>query len=176
MISNDRYHGFSRFLHWLMAIALLAMIAVGSYMSDLADDAPGRLELINLHKASGFALLWLALLRLGWSFIKTSPPLPSAFNRTETRLMKATKHLLYLAMILVPLSGWMMANFAGYAVKYGGVSVPLLFTKNKQLAGFFHETHEILPWVLLALIIAHLTAVIYHRFEGGDKDILKRML
>ncbi|MDN3639537.1 cytochrome b [Simiduia curdlanivorans] len=176
MSTSTTYHRFSKLLHWLMAIMVFVLIGVGSYMSDLADDAPGRMDLILLHKASGFIFLWLVMIRLIWSKLTPAPALPSAFNSTEIKLTKATKHLLYLAMFLVPFSGWAMSNFSGYAVKFGNFSVPLVFEKSKSLAGIFHEIHEIAPWVLLALVAIHLAAVIYHKLEGGDKDILKRML
>lgn len=176
MITSDRYHWVSRVLHWLMAIMVFALIAVGNYMSGLPDDAPGRMDLILLHKASGFVFLWLVLLRIIWSRFKPAPALPADFSKKEIGLMKGTKHLLYLAMFLVPFSGWAMSNFSGYGVKFGSVAVPLLFEKNKSIAGIFHEIHEIAPWVLLALVVLHITAVIYHKLEGGNKDILKRML
>lgn len=175
-MNTASYHWFTKLLHWLMALMVFALIGVGSYMADLPDDAPERMDLIFIHKASGFIFLWLVILRLVWSRISPAPALPSAFSAKEIKLTKATKHLLYLAMFLVPFSGWAMSNFAGYPVKFGDFSVPLVFEKSKSLAGFFHEFHEIAPWVLLVLVAIHLAAVIYHKLEGGEKDILKRML
>lgn len=175
-MNDQRYSLLSRLLHWLMALMIFGLIAVGNYMSGLADDAPERASLIALHKATGFIFLWLVLVRLGWALARAAPSLPAAFSSLERRLITATKHLMYLAMLVVPLSGWAMSNFAGYAVKLGAFNVPLLFEKNRALANFFHELHEYAPWVLLALIVVHLTAVIYHKLEGGEKDILHRML
>lgn len=175
-MNQQRYSLLSRILHWLMAIMIFGLIAVGNYMSGLADDAPERSTLIVLHKASGFIFLWLVLVRLGWALARTAPALPQAFSHLERRLITTTKHLMYLAMLAVPLSGWAMSNFAGYAINLGALKVPLLFEKNRAFADFFHEVHEYAPWVLLGLIVVHLTAVIYHKLEGGDKDILHRML
>ncbi|UTA49356.1 cytochrome b [Simiduia sp. 21SJ11W-1] len=175
-MNTERYHLVSRSLHWLMALMIFGLIAVGNYMSGLDRDAPGRVDLILLHKATGFVFIWLLIARIAWAFKKPAPKLPEAFSKTERVLAKSTKHLLYLLMAIVPLSGWAMANFAGSAIKFGGVSVPLLFEENRALAGFFHEVHEYAPWVLLAVVVLHLTAVLYHLFEGEKKSILSRML
>lgn len=176
MTIGAQYHTLSRVLHWLMALMFFGMVAVGSYMVDLPDDAPDRMTLMNIHKATGFIFFWLVIMRFIWNVVQPAPALPTPFSKTERTLMKSTKHALYLAMFMVPLSGWAMSNFAGYAIKLGDFSVPLLYEKNKAVAGAFHEAHELLPWLLLALVVVHITAVIYHKLEGGEKDILKRML
>ena len=43
-----RYSALAMFLHWLLAIALVAMFAVGTYMADL-PFSPLRLQLYNWH-------------------------------------------------------------------------------------------------------------------------------
>lgn len=175
-MDTQRYTSVSRILHWLMALMVFGLIAVGSYMSDLPDDAPGRMDLIMIHKATGFVFLWLLIARVLWAVKHRAPALPNTFNSRERGLAAGTKHLLYLLMAIVPLSGWGMSNFAGYAIKFGDFSVPILFEKNKALAEIFHEIHEYAPWVLLAIVVIHMTAVIYHLLEGGQKSILQRML
>lgn len=173
---TERYHGFARLLHWLMALMVFGLIGVGVYMGELPDDAPERLQLINLHKATGFVFLWLTFARIALLMFKPAPALPNSFSAAEAKRLKAGKHLLYLAMLLTPISGWAMSNFAGYAVKFGDTAVPLLFEKNKALSGFFHEAHEILPWVLLALALGHILMVVVHKFQGEQKNLLRRML
>ena len=173
---RQRYALISRLLHWLMAVLFFGLIAIGLYMGDVPKAEPLRATLFGWHKAGGFVFLCLALARVVMLLWVKAPALPNAFNALERKLTATTKHLLYLAMIAVPLSGWGMSNFAGYPIKLGPVSVPLLFGKNEMLADLFHEIHEIAPYVLLALVVTHLTAVIYHKLEGGEKDILQRML
>lgn len=173
---SNRYTIGQRLLHWLMALMFFGLIAVGMTMGDVPKSDPLRATLFSLHKATGFTFLCLAFIRLALMIKNKAPALPQAFSALERKLVTGTKHLLYLGLVLVPFSGWAMSNFAGYPVKFGEFSVPLIFEKNEAVAHFFHEMHEIAPWVLLALVLLHITAAIYHRLEGGEKDILKRML
>lgn len=172
----ERYHWLARLLHWLMALLVFGLIGVGAYMGELPDDTPERAQLIGLHKATGFVFLWLAITRIALLFFKPAPAMPSAFSSAELKRFKAGKHLLYLTMLLTPFSGWAMSNFAGYPVKFGDAAVPLLFEKSKALSGFFHEAHEVLPWVLLALALGHILMVVMHKFQSEEKNLLGRML
>lgn len=173
---TDRYPKSTRVLHWLMALMFFGLIAIGTTMGDIPREDPLRSTLFGWHKATGFIFLCLAFIRVAMLAFVKAPALPAAFSNTERKLTKGTKHLLYLGLVLVPLSGWGMSNFNGYAIKLGDFAVPLIFGKHEGLAHLFHEIHEVAPWVLLALVVAHLTAVIYHKLEGGEKDILRRML
>ncbi|AFU97434.1 cytochrome b [Simiduia agarivorans] len=173
---NNRYHLSTRILHWLMALMFFGLIAIGYTMGDIPREDPLRGTLFGWHKATGFIFLCLAFIRVAMLAFVKAPELPAAFSNTERKLTKSTKHLLYLGLVLVPLSGWGMSNFNGYPIKLGDFAVPLVFGKHEGLADLFHEIHEYAPWVLLALVVAHLTAVIYHKLEGGEKDILRRML
>ena len=77
-ISREKYHVSIRVLHWLMALIILSMIAVGWYMEGLASDAPGRGDLYSLHKSFGVIALVLVFLRLGLRLMLGVPDLPDS--------------------------------------------------------------------------------------------------
>ena len=71
------YGWVSILLHWIMAIALLGMYAVGTYMVELDYYDSLYHTLPNLHKSVGILLGLLLLVRLAWLY---SQPRPSPAN------------------------------------------------------------------------------------------------
>lgn len=173
-----RYHPLSRFLHWLMALLILGLIAVGVYMHELPDDAPNRLQLYTFHKTFGVIVFVLAWLRLAWSQIAKPPMLPAVLQGWETALAKITKLGLYLLMIATPLVGYAMSNFADKPVAlFGRLELPALFAPGKDLAEAAGEVHEVFAFGLLALVVLHAAGALKHRlFDRPEADVLKRML
>ncbi len=52
--------------------------------------------------------------------------------------------------------------------------MPIRETK-RGYSGFFHESHETLAWIAIALIVIHVSAALYHHFLRRD-GVLRRML
>ena len=181
MLTNsvDRYGLVSRFLHWAMALLILAMIGVGAYMTDLAREDPMRAQLYSLHKAVGVTLLGLALIRILWMLVSRPPVMPAALQRWEVVLARSTVGLLYLLMVATPIAGYLMTNTGGKPISYFGLfELPPLMEKNHDLHEALEEVHEILAFTILALVILHVAGAFKHRFIDKDPnaDVLKRML
>jgi cytochrome b561 len=181
--SATEYGSFSKSLHWMMAVIILALIFIGIYMADLPTDTAEQkqyaFKFFNLHKSFGVLALILIVVRLIWMRISPAPELPSAFAPKEKMLVKVLQGVLYLLMVLVPLSGYLMSNAGGYPINFFGLGeLPALVGESKSLGGFAHEMHEILGWGLLIVIGLHMAGAIKHRLKdkGGETDILKRML
>jgi len=170
-----KYPLLMRALHWLMAVVILGLIALGIYMSDLPKEDPSRMDLYNLHKSFGFTILVLFFVRLGVRLKSKIPELPSAISASDQKLAKAGHHTLYLLIFAVPLVGVMFSNFYGYGINFFGlVEIPPFFPKNTDLAEFTGETHGFLAYGLLALVGVHVLGALKHQFI--DKvNLLKRM-
>ena len=65
------------FLHWLLAVLLSAMAALGWYMLSI-EDQPGSGWYFDLHKSVGITVLVLVGLRLLWRLRHTPQRLPSS--------------------------------------------------------------------------------------------------
>ena len=181
--SATEYGLVSKALHWLMAAIILTLIFVGIYMADLPTDTAEQkqyaFQFFNLHKSFGVIILALIVLRLVWMRISPAPALPSAFVPKERVMIKALQGLLYLLMIVLPLSGYIMSNAGGHPINFFGLGeLPALVGENKTIGGLSHEVHEIMGWSILVLIVLHMAGAIKHRLKdkGGETDILKRML
>lgn len=175
MIREDRYSLLHRLLHWLIAIGIIGLIAVGLYMTGLEKDDPNRFEIYSLHKSIGVTVLGLVILRLISRAITYIPPLPAALNVLEKCLAKAVHFALYVGMLAMPISGIIMSNSAGYAVKWFSIELPRFVEKNDIYGKIAHEIHEVGGYVLIALISLHVLGALKHRFFDRKNDVLHRM-
>ncbi|MET0279651.1 MAG: cytochrome b [Steroidobacteraceae bacterium] len=161
-------------LHWLVAGLVLATWFMGWTMTDLAIS-PQRLKLYNYHKWLGVTVLALALLRLWWRLTHRPPPLPS-MPRWQVRAATVAHGALYLLMLVVPLTGWIYSNAAGYRVVYlGKLPLPDLVARNRELAATWVEVHSWLAIAFAALVAVHVLGALHHQFIVKDHT-LRRML
>jgi cytochrome b561 len=88
----------------------------------------------------------------------------------------ATHVLLYLLMIVIPLSGWLMSSAKGFqTVWFGVLPLPDLLDKNAELGDLLQQLHILLNYSMAAIVFAHLGAALKHHFIDRD-DVLARML
>jgi len=174
----DHYGLVSRTLHWLMALTIIGLLAVGIWMEGLSDDASYKLTVYTLHKSTGFLMLFLVVFRVAWLAYSPAPALPAAVKSLDKRLAKASKHVLYMLMVAVPLSGLLMSNYFGYPVNfYGLFKVPLLVAESEEFGGAFHELHGLFAYILIGVLVLHIAGVIKHRFSTNpEENVLPRML
>lgn len=175
---STKYSLTMRVLHWLIALLILGMIGVGWYMAGLPDEDPVKYDIYPVHKSIGITLLGLIVLRLLVRFVSPIPKLPNELAGWEKVLTKTTHFLLYLLMLLVPISGYLMSDFAGFPVEWFGIDVPGFVPDNMDNSENALSAHGILPYILLGLVILHILGSLKHRFIDKDKntDVLKRML
>lgn len=168
----------SRILHWLMAAIILFLLGLGIYMTDfLSKEAPNRMEIYGLHKSLGALVLFLIVIRIVNRLAFKAPALPETLAKWEKFAAHFAHALLYLLMIAVPLSGYLMSNSFGYPVNLFSLPLPSLMEKNLELAPFFAEAHEVCAFALLGLVALHVVGVIKHRFfDRKENDVLGRML
>jgi cytochrome b561 len=175
---TEKYHISLRIIHWLMATLILGMIGLGWFMEGLGKEVSYRGTLYFLHKSFGFTVLLLAVLRVVVKIKTKSLPLPQSIPAITRKLAHAGHHLIYLFIFAVPISGYAMSNMFGHGVSWFGLSLPKIFPANKELGGILNETHEILAYIMLGLIILHISGSLKHRFldKNTKNDVLKRML
>jgi len=173
-----RYHGFAILLHWLLAVALVALFALGLYMHEL-PFSPQRLKLYSWHKWAGIVVLALSLLRLLWRLGHRPPALPAAIEHAmpgwQVLAHKATHLGLYLLFFAVPLVGWAYSSAAGFpVVLFGVLPLPDFVPVGKELADVLKELHELTAWAMAALVLLHVAGVLKHVVIDRD-GLLDRM-
>lgn len=181
--STTEYGLLSKAIHWLMALMIITLIGVGIYMADLpketAEQKQYAFQFYGLHKSFGVLAMVLIVVRLVWIRVSPAPVLPAVFDAKEQMVTNLVKAFLYILMILIPLSGYLMSNAGGFPINFFGLGeLPALISKSKEIGGIAHEAHEIMGFTLLALVLLHVAGAVKHRVKdkGGESDILKRML
>lgn len=172
--TKETYGIVAKFFHWFTALIILGLILAGLYMAPL-PYSPFKLEIYALHKSFGLLVLWLVGLRLIWRFISVKPQEHPNHQTWERLLAKLAHFLLYVAMIGMPLSGWLMSSAGEYPVPFFGFQMPDLVGKNRELAGLMGQVHTILSYVLVGTIGLHALGALKHHFIDKDST-LKRMM
>lgn len=174
---EHQYGKLAKWLHWGMALMLLVLILVGSYMTGLDKSDPSRFQMMAMHKSFGVLFMQLAVFRVIWRRISTPPQLPKVLTGWERFLSRAITAALYLLMLAIPFSGFAMTNFAGFPVSFFGViELPQLFEKNLALAGLAKQAHVALVYTLLVALLLHIAGALKHRFlDVPEADVLPRM-
>lgn len=175
----SRYHGLSILLHWVLALALITIFAVGVYMADL-PFSPQRLKLINWHKWAGVSFLILSVLRLLWRLKQTPPELPPEIAANmpgwQMRAFHATHGLLYALFFIVPLIGWAYSSAAGFPiVLFGAIPLPDLLSVDKELAKQIKPWHAASAFALAGLVVLHVAAALKHQWIDRDGLLLRMM-
>jgi YVTN family beta-propeller protein len=74
---GERYGPVAVLLHWLVAVAVVAQVVLGIWMTGLPDTPRGlQAGRFNLHKSAGIVLFALIVLRLAWRARQAPPPWP----------------------------------------------------------------------------------------------------
>ncbi|OMG55285.1 cytochrome b [Azonexus hydrophilus] len=172
---KNHYTATAKALHWLMALMLFAMLALGFYMQGL-PLSPEKLQLYSWHKWAGVTIFLLVLFRLAWRFTHRPPALPASMPKLMQLAAHAGHLALYGLMLAIPLSGWLMSSAKGFqTVWFGVLPLPDLLTKDKALGDLLQTVHVSLNLLLLVVVAGHVGAALKHHFIDRD-DILTRML
>lgn len=162
-------------LHWLIALLIFCAFPLGVYMHDL-PFSPGRLKLYSYHKWLGVTVFLLAVGRVIWRLRHPAPPPPAGMPAWQRIAAVATHHLLYVLILAVPVSGWLMSSAKGFQTVYLGIiPLPDLLTKDKELGDALTVVHQALNFTMAALVLTHVAAALKHYFVDRD-EVLGRMI
>ena len=175
-VSAERYSLVARTLHWAIAALILANLVGGLLVANF-DGAPWRRAVFDLHKANGFVILVLCVLRLAWRLYCPPPaahPGKAAWGRPVAAL---THTALYFLMVLTPLVGLWVSSAAPthHAIMIFGWQAPFLpVLQGREFAGAAGGVHRVLAWTMMAMLVLHVGAALRHRFIDRD-GVMDRM-
>ncbi len=166
MTGVTQFTGFSRLLHWVMAIMVLAMLFIGvSMVASLSNYD----RLVAIHRPLGIAILVLVVIRLVNRLRHPAPPLPDHMPAWQRLAAKASHIVLYALLFAMPLVGWAMLSAARYPiVLYGSVHLPFILPHDAMLYAALRHIHTYLAYLLFATFLAHLGAALMHGLIHRD--------
>lgn len=162
-------------LHWIIAIAIIAMLAFGIYVEDL-PRSPEKGDLMAIHKSIGVLILVLALIRIAWRVISKYPEHLGQMSKWQEIIAKLTLLVLILGTVMMPVSGILMSIGGGYGLAVFGVDlIAGSGEKMETLSQIGQVMHGLGGKLMIAFLILHIAGAIKH--EHIDKDgTLSRML
>lgn len=172
--TEKRWGGMAQSLHWLMALGILGNGVLGLIMDEMPRGMT-KLNTFAIHKSIGLTVLALLILRVSWRLFDRAPqdePMP----RWQRLAAHATHGVLYLLMLAIPLSGWIYNSLHGYPLQwFKWFNLPALMDKNEALSDIAGEAHEILFFVLLAVLVAHVGGALVHHWFERDNTLLRML-
>jgi cytochrome b561 len=172
----ETYGHVAKVLHWLIALAVLAMMVMGTFMDDIPDKIL-RFQIYGIHKALGITVLVLMLGRLVWKLIHWGLPHHNLNHKPWEQKLAGVVHWGFYALLLVmPLSGWLLTGAAGSTISwFGFFSVPNIALPDQELREAYGEIHEIVGLLIWGALALHVGGALKHVFLDKD-DTLRRML
>ena len=164
----------AKVLHWTMALLIIALVALGLYMSEL-PRGDAKSELIRLHASFGLLAFMLLFVRFGWKLANLSPE-PQSEIKWQVILSKLVHWVFYGVIALQVVSGSLSLMTVGWDVPFFGLfEIRTAYERDIELHHYWEDWHLAAWYSLAVLFVLHLLAVLYHQFIG-KKQILKRML
>ena len=153
------------------------MIAFGWWMNHI-PARPDRFFYRSIHADIGYLVLLLMVLRLIWRGLNPTPALAVGYAALATdRGAQSAIGALYAVTILVAVLGWAHsgARTPNYSDWFGLFHVPQITSPDKAAAGAYEDRHILFAYVLLALIVIHFGAALWHHFVRRDR-VTARMI
>ncbi|MCI4664181.1 MAG: cytochrome b/b6 domain-containing protein [Neomegalonema sp.] len=184
MAQRSEYATIQKILHWLIAIAVIGMLASGVYMTTIGFDpklpkatVDLRNQLYTLHKSTGFVVLGLMLLRIALRLLLGAPRLPASVAPPQRFAAGAAQLALYALLIATPIAGWAAVSVGGFMEPvYGLFNMPPLMEKSGKIADYFDiaRIHMVLGFAIIAVLGAHIGGAMLHLLILRD-GVFKRM-
>jgi len=177
----DHYIYPHRVLHWLVAAVIVLSLASGATLGTLGFERAVALvgqevtnALYTAHKTLGVGLLLLMTLRIITRLAFVVPDHEPPLNAFERVVSTSVHHLLYLALVTMPLLGWWATAAGGFPVQFFQWTLPPIFAETSSLSETLFIWHGRLGWAILALTVLHITGALYHWRIKRD-NVMKRM-
>ena len=174
-MKEEGYTSTAKFLHWLVAAFVFVQVSLGFWMIGIPKAPPGiRAYWFNVHKSIGITLGLVILVRLLWRLTHRAPPLPGTVPAWQRVAAKTSHALLYVCMIVMPVSGYLGSSFTKYPIKYFGYTLPHWGWEAPVLKELMSQVHFATVVIFVTLIVIHISAALKHLLVNRD-GVFQRM-
>jgi cytochrome b561 len=170
-----RYTPLAQALHWITAVLMLAMVILAWVFMSEADQAGGRFIYITLHKSLGQTIFVLAVFRLVWRGLHPPPAMAGRIAHWELAAARCSHWLLYAIMLVMPISGYILATAAARPSPYFWLFYWPQPTLTPDVARAALRIHLAGQYGLYAFVGLHVLATVWHVAVRRDA-VLERML
>lgn len=180
---NDTKHTLSPtsiLLHWVVAITIIGLLALGIYMEE--NEA---YQFYDLHKSIGTLIFIVVIARVMWRIKQGWPAPVSEYKKIEQIMSKLVHYILLIGSVIIPLSGLMMSIGGGHELAIFGLElIPAnhsitdpndVIARSEAIGGLGHQLHGLVSNIVIGAIILHVIGALKHHVVDKDST-LKRML
>ncbi|MBX2996916.1 MAG: cytochrome b [Caldilineaceae bacterium] len=179
--TSTHYGAVTKMFHWLVFlifanqyIVAFAMLGIEQHETALGGFRQGTLY--NWHKSIGLIALLVILFRYTWRKTTRLPNWAETLTRTERRIIHWYERILYIAMFIMPISGYLYVMAGNYGVHFfSRVHLPNPIPQSEILAALARWTHIGTAWLILIVLAVHVGLVLKHQLIQRD-GLLRRML
>lgn len=176
---QDNHQGYGLItiiMHWLCALAIVFLFALGIYMVDLGYGSVWYHSAPALHISVGLCLLSLMLFRLGWRLMSRTPkPLPS-YSRLVRLSATTVKILLYALVFSILISGYLITSASGQGPSFFNLfDFPVLVKIASKQVDFAGLVHQYFAWAVIVLAVVHGGAAMMHHFWHRDRTLVRML-
>ncbi len=166
------YNLVARGVHWVSALVIIGLFAVGLWMVDLSYYSEWYRTAPHWHKSIGLLLAGLTLFRLFWKIVTASPKVEgAAYEVIGAKLAHLGMYAILLALFA---SGYLISTEDGRGIDvFTWFTVPglgALFESQADIAG---QVHFYAAWSLIIIAAVHAIAALKHHFINKDNTLRK---
>ena len=161
-------------LHWLTVLCLCCAAALILTRDEVSGRAL-RQWLLEGHRHFGLFVLMLFVIRIVTRLRVGALPSEDGMS-VFVRVAATLTHIaMYAVLLALPLLGWALSNAQDKPVHFFGLTLPALVGADEDLADTLQTWHVDVAWLLLALVLLHVGAALWHHFVRRD-GVLHAML
>lgn len=167
------YGAISRLNHWIITVAVIAMIGFGLFLANVELDRETRGMLMGMHKAVGVLVLIYALWRVAWRLALSFPQPAAPLSAAQAVATKAVHWALMVGILVLPISGIVMSLYGGHAIDVFGLVVIPAMEKSELIHEVAETIHAGTAYVMIGLIGLHVAATLKHHFIDRDATLVR---
>jgi cytochrome b561 len=163
-------------LHWVTAVAVVGLFALGYWMVDLTYYHEWYKQAPDIHRSIGILLFTTMVLRLLWRLGNKKPEPLASHSRLEILAGHSAHLLLYLLIFTAMISGYLITTADGSAISvFGWFEVPSVTGRVSGMEDTAGLVHYWATWAIVGLASVHALAALKHHLIDKD-DTLRRIL
>lgn len=179
-MTQTAYSTTTKTFHWLTALLIISLFPLGIMGTRLPTTTDAEIQTItfvfSIHKTLGVAVFLVALARIAYALTQTKPAGLHPDRKAETLLAEIVHWMLYISLVLVPLTGWVHHSAAAF-----GAPIWIPFTQSlpfvptdPTVSDLFGGLHWIWTKVMMISILLQVAGALKHHVIDKDST-LRRM-
>ena len=172
--STTSYGWLAITFHWVSAIVIIGLYAVGLWMTDLNYYSEWYRTAPHWHKSVGILLVAFMAIRWGWRAYNPAPAALSTHQTWEVKIGHLVHIIFYVLVISMLVSGYFITTAQGQGLEvFDWFELPATVTGIDNLEDLAGQIHELTGHFIILLVIMHVAAALKHHFKDKDKTLLR---